>query len=94
MIVERSENIARGRFHFLVVANANGDFEIPVVTQNKQNKVKQLALSKFLHTCLSQSRNIDQPTAILTRIYVENISLLVQCWNIVLKFCSIFIKDP
>ena len=49
MIVERSENNARGRVHFPVVANEIGDYEIPAITQNKQNKVKQLALLDFLH---------------------------------------------
>ena len=38
MIVETSENIARGRVHFPGVANAIGYYEIPPITQNKQNK--------------------------------------------------------
>ena len=49
MIVERSENIARGRVYFPAVVNAIEFYEIPAITQNKQNKVKQLALLDFLH---------------------------------------------
>ena len=50
MIVERSENIAKGRVHFLVVANVIEVYEIPAITQNKQNKVEQSALLELLHT--------------------------------------------
>ena len=50
IIVERSEKIARGRVHFLVVANVIGDYEIATITQNKQNKVEQPALLELLQS--------------------------------------------
>ena len=56
MIVERSENISRGRVHFRVVENAIGIYEIRTITQNKQNKVEQLAPLEFLHTWIDLSR--------------------------------------